>query len=52
MRSRNWIIGLLVVCAILALPVKGYAQEAVVAGTVTDSSGGVMPGVVGRATHE
>ena len=52
MRSRNSIIGLLVVCAILAMPVKGYAQEAVVAGTVTDSSGGVMPGVVVRATHE
>ena len=36
---------LIVVAAILALPAMGYAQEAVITGTVTDSTGGVLPGV-------
>jgi hypothetical protein len=31
--------------AILALPVTASAQEAVLTGTVTYSSGGVLPGV-------
>ena len=44
-------IGLLVVSAILAWPVAGYAQEATVSGTVTDSTGGVLPGVTVTATH-
>ena len=43
---------LLVISAILALPVTGYAQEAVVSGTVTDSTGGVLPGVTVTALHE
>ena len=30
---------------LLALPATGYAQEAVLTGTVTDSTGGVLPGV-------
>ena len=42
----------LLVCGILLLPVAGYAQEAVVTGTVTDSTGGVIPGVTVTATHE
>ncbi len=36
---------LLVVVGILALPVTGRAQEATLTGTVTDSTGGVLPGV-------
>jgi len=44
--------GLIVVSAILALPVIGYAQEATLGGTVTDSTGGVLPGVTIRAVHE
>jgi len=43
---------LVVVAAIVAFPVVGYAQEATVSGTVTDSTGGVLPGVVVRAVHE
>ena len=31
--------------AILAFPLSAYAQEAVLTGTVTDSTGGVLPGV-------
>ena len=40
------------VCAILALPAAAYAQEASLTGTVTDSTGGVLPGVTVRALHE
>jgi hypothetical protein len=36
---------LIVVCAILALPSPGCAQKAVVSGTVTDTRGGLLPGV-------
>jgi len=42
----------LLVCAILTLPAIGYAQEAVINGTVTDSSGAVLPGVTMTATNE
>ena len=42
----------LLVCAILALPAIGYAQEAVLNGTVTDSTGAVLPGVTVTATNE
>ena len=42
-----------IVGAILALlPVTGYAQEAIVSGTVTDSTGGVLPGVTVTALHQ
>src|SRR5438477_1155036 len=37
---------------ILALPVAGSAQEAVLSGTVTDSTGAVLPGVTVRALLE
>ena len=42
----------LLVCTILTLPAIGYAQEAVINGTVTDSSGAVLPGVTMTATNE
>ena len=45
----RWIF---VVVALLALPVAGFAQEATITGTVTDSTGGVLPGVTITATHE
>ena len=38
--------------ALLALPCAAYAQEAVLTGTVTDSTGGVLPGVTVTAVHE
>jgi Carboxypeptidase regulatory-like domain/TonB dependent receptor len=41
------------IAAILAIPTLVVAQqEAVLSGTVTDSTGGVLPGVVVRAVHE
>jgi len=40
------------VFALLALlPFTGYAQEATLSGTVTDTTGGVLPGVTITATH-
>jgi hypothetical protein len=50
---RSSVLGrLIVIGAILALPMATYAQESTVSGTVTDSTGGVLPGVVVRALHE
>jgi hypothetical protein len=43
---------LLLLGAILALPVMAYAQEAVLTGTVTDSTRAVLPGVTVTAVHE
>jgi len=43
---------LLLVAVILALPVTGFAQEAILTGTVTDSTGGVLPGVTVTAVLE
>jgi hypothetical protein len=48
-RRVRWLI---FVCAFLALPAMGYAQEAVLTGTITDSTGGVLPGVTVVAVHE
>ena len=42
----------IVVCAILALPVVGYAQEATLSGVVTDATRAVLPGVSVKALHE
>src|SRR6266853_4906737 len=51
--GRAWgvVSRLIVVGAIMALPSVGYAQEAVLSGTVTDSTSGVLPGVTIRAVH-
>jgi hypothetical protein len=43
---------LLLICSFLLVPVVGSAQEAVLTGTVSDSTGGVLPGVTVTATHE
>ena len=43
---------LLLSLVILTLPVAVYAQEATFAGTVTDSTGAVLPGVTITAVHE
>src|SRR5712691_4102220 len=43
---------LLIVGAILAQPVSGYAQDATLSGTFTDSTGGVLPGAAVMAVHE
>src|SRR5919108_466110 len=42
----------LLVSLVLLLPVAGYAQEAVITGTVTDTTAAVLPGVTVTAVHE
>jgi hypothetical protein len=39
-------------CALCAWPAAGYSQEATLTGAVTDSTGGVLPGVTVTALHE
>ena len=39
------------VCVVLLLPVRGYGQEAAFSGTITDSTGGVLPGVTITAVN-
>ncbi|HEY5618936.1 MAG TPA: TonB-dependent receptor [Vicinamibacterales bacterium] len=52
MRS-SLVVRWVVAFAILILPLTAHAQEeAVVSGRVTDSSGGVLPGVTVRAVHQ
>jgi hypothetical protein len=41
-----------ILSALLALPGVGYAQEAVLTGTVTDATGGVLPGVTVTALND
>jgi hypothetical protein len=43
---------LLLILGLLAMPAIGYAQEAVLTGTVTDSTGGVLPGVTVTAVND
>src|ERR671911_117322 len=40
------------IAVLLVAPVAGYAQEATLTGTITDSTGGVLPGVTVTAIHE
>ena len=47
-RLQRW----LAVGAMLALPVMVHAQEASLNGTVSDTTGGALPGVTVRAVHE
>ena len=42
----------LLVCGMLSIPLGGYAQEAVLTGTVSDTTGAVLPGVTVVAIHE
>jgi len=51
MRS-GLLVRLILASTILILPMTAHAQEAAVSGTITDSSGGVLPGVSVRAVHE
>jgi hypothetical protein len=45
-------MALLVMIGIIAQPLVGWAQEAVVTGTISDSTGGVLPGVLVKAVNE
>ena len=53
-RIADWRVvrRLLLITAMLALPVAGYAQEGTRGGTVVDSTGGVLPGAAITAVHE
>ena len=50
----NWgfVRRVLLIAAVLLLPVAAFAQEAVLSGTVTDSSGAVLPGVTVTASND
>src|SRR5215510_6370744 len=43
---------LLLIALVLIQPALAFAQEAVLSGTITDSTGGVLPGVTITALHE
>src|SRR5262245_6090707 len=49
---RGSALGRLVLLGILLFPAAAYSQEATLSGSVTDTTGGVLPGVVVRAVHE
>ena len=51
MRSRKF-LGWVAVAAMLALPVMAYAQEASLIGTISDTTGGALPGVTLQAVHQ
>ncbi len=48
---RSGIVVVVLVLAIVGLPPDASAQEQVLSGTVTDTSGAVLPGVVATAVH-
>jgi hypothetical protein len=50
--SSSVVRRLFLICTILSLPAVGYAQEAVLSGTVTDATGAVLPGVTVTAVLE
>jgi hypothetical protein len=53
MTTRSRRSGRVLILAILfALPARLFAQDATMSGTVTDATGGVLPGVTITATHE
>jgi len=49
---RGYLYRIAFVATLSLLPATGYAQEATLAGAVTDSTGGVLPGVTVTAIHE
>jgi hypothetical protein len=44
--------GFSIAAALVVLPAAAFAQEAVITGTITDSTGAVLPGVAVTATHQ
>jgi hypothetical protein len=49
--TRAAVCRLLLAFVIVAVPLRVYAQEAVIIGTITDSTGGVLPGVTVTALN-
>jgi hypothetical protein len=50
--TRTVLRGLTLICALVAWPASGHAQEATVSGVITDTTGGILPGVSIVALHE
>ncbi len=50
--SSRWLVVSALFVLPLLIPVTAFAQEAAIAGTITDATGGVLPGVVVRAVNE
>jgi hypothetical protein len=48
-KTLGW---LFMLCAVLWAPSSAHAQEAMISGTITDTTGGVLPGVTITALHE
>ena len=51
MRSWKALAPFIALAAIMAIPAAAYAQEASLTGTITDITGGVLPGVTVTAIH-
>jgi hypothetical protein len=49
---RKWLVGVAALAALLALADAAHAQNAQIVGTITDNSGGVMPGVTVTARNQ
>jgi len=49
---KSFVRGLVLLCAVLALPAIASAQDAVLTGTITDSTGAVLPGVTVTTVNE
>jgi hypothetical protein len=49
---KSFVRRLALLCAVLALPATAFAQEAVLTGTITDSTGAVLPGATVQAVNE
>jgi hypothetical protein len=49
---RAFITRSALLAALLSVPVAAFAQEATLSGTITDTTGGTLPGVTITATHE
>ena len=52
MRTSSIVGWLFVIALAVAWPTASYAQEAVLAGTIADTTGAVLPGVTVTAVHE
>ncbi|MET0211487.1 MAG: carboxypeptidase-like regulatory domain-containing protein, partial [Vicinamibacterales bacterium] len=48
----DWVRRFVIVGVLLTLPVTAFAQEATLTGTVTDATGGVLPGVTVTAVND
>src|ERR1044072_2755536 len=49
---RRLVIPSLILIPLLTLSTPAFAQDATITGTITDATGGVLPGVTVTATHD